>query len=102
MTTTHQLSTTETTLSSVGTRDPRPIRTHLLAAVLCALICFPPLGVAALVHAAGASTRLALGDLDGARRSAHTAARLCWASGLVQLGFLLVIVIGAGTYGEVH
>jgi hypothetical protein len=47
------------------------------------------------VAAGNVRTRLALGDLAGARRASATAARLCWVSVSVTLGFLLMIVVGA-------
>jgi hypothetical protein len=78
------------------------VRSHLAAAVVCALLCFAPLGVAAVVYAGNVRTRLALGDVEGARRASRIAKRLCWASAAVTLGFLLVIVVGAGGYSSVH
>jgi ABC-type Fe3+ transport system permease subunit len=94
--------TAAATSVSARARAPRPVRTHLVAAVLCALFCFAPLGVAAVVHAGHVRTRLAIGDLDGAHRSSRTTARLCWASVLVTVGCLLVFVICAGPYSETH
>ena len=44
------------------------VRSHLAAAVVCTVVCFAPLGVAAVVCAGNVRTRLALGDLEGARR----------------------------------
>jgi Interferon-induced transmembrane protein len=78
------------------------VRSHLAAAVVCALLCFAPLGVAAVVYAGNVRTRLAMGDIEGARRASRMAKRLCWASVAVTLGFLLVIVVGAGGYSSVH
>jgi hypothetical protein len=71
------------------------VHSHLAAAVVCTLVCFAPTGVAAVVAAGTVRTRLALGDVDGARRASATARRLCWVSVSVTLGFLLVIVVGA-------
>ena len=78
------------------------VRSHLAAAVVCTVVCFAPLGVAAVVCAGNVRTRLALGDLEGARRASRMAKRLCWASAAVSMCFLLVIVVGAGGYSEVH
>jgi hypothetical protein len=90
--------------SPSGTRAPEldRVRSHLAAAVVCTLVCFAPLGVAAVVYAGNVRTRLALGDVEGARRASRIAKRLCWASAAVTLGFLLVIVVGAGGYSSVH
>ena len=100
--TTLEPRTTAPTSAPTRTRAPRSVRTHQVAAVLCALFCFAPLGVAAVVHAGQVRTRLAIGDLDGARRSSRTTARLCWGSVLVTVGCVLVLVICAGPYSETH
>jgi hypothetical protein len=71
------------------------VPSHLAAAVVCTLVCFAPTGVAAVVAAGNVRTRLALGDLAGARRASATARRLCWVSVSVTFGFLLMIVVGA-------
>jgi hypothetical protein len=86
------------------TRAPETdqVRSHLAAAVVCALVCFAPLGVAAVVYAGNVRTRLALGDVEGARRASRMAKRLCWASAAMTMGFLLLIVVGAGGYSDIH
>ena len=78
------------------------VRSHLAAAVVCTLVCFAPLGVAAVVFAGNVRTRLALGDVEGARHASRMAKRLCWASAAVTMFFLLVIIVGAGGYSDVH
>ena len=78
------------------------VRSHLAAAVVCTVVCFAPLGVAAVVCAGNVRIRLALGDLEGARRASRMAKRLCWASAAVSIAFLLVIVVGAGGYSDIH
>ncbi len=90
--------------SPTRTRAPElgRVPSHLAAAVVCALVCFAPLGVAAVVYAGNVRTRLALGDVEGARRASRMAKRLCWASAAMTMGFLLVIVVGAGSYSDVH
>jgi hypothetical protein len=80
-----------------GTEQSQPVqvRSHLVAAVAVTLLCFAPTGVAAVVYAGNVRTRLASGDVAGARRASATALRLCWVSVSVTLGFLLMIVLGA-------
>jgi hypothetical protein len=78
------------------------VRSHLVAAVVCTLVCFAPLGVAAVVYAGNVRTRLALGDVEGARSASRMAKRLCWASAAMTMCFLLVLVVGAGGYSDVH
>jgi hypothetical protein len=78
------------------------VRSHLGLAVACTLVCFAPLGVAAVVQAGNARTRIALGDVAGARRSSRIALCLCCASVVATLGFLAVIVIGSSGYSDAH
>jgi hypothetical protein len=75
----------------------RPVQTHQALAVVCALVCFAPLGIAAVVQAGNVRTQLALGDLEGARRASRMALRLCCASAMASLFFLLVLVVGVVT-----
>src|SRR5262245_11784823 len=82
--------------------EPSRVRSHLAVAVVCALVCFAPLGVAAVVYAGNVRTRLAMGDVDGARKASRIAKRLCWASAAVTMGFLLLVIIGAGGYSNEH
>ena len=42
------------------------VRSHMVAAVVCALLCFAPFGTAAVVYAGNVRTQLALGDVEGA------------------------------------
>ncbi len=83
-------------------QDLAVVPTHQTLAVVCALVCFAPLGVAAVVQAGHVRTRLALGDLAGARRASRRAMQLCCGSALMTLFFLLVIAVGAGPYSRVH
>jgi hypothetical protein len=78
------------------------VRTHLVTAVLVTLFCFAPTGVAAVVWAGNVRTRLALGDIEGARRASAVARRLCWVSVAMTLGFLLVVVVGSLGYSDTH
>ena len=78
------------------------VRSHLVAAVLVTLFCFAPTGVAAVVWAGNVRTRLALGDVEGARQASRLASRLCWVSVAVTLGFLSVVVVGAQSYSDTH
>jgi len=83
-------------------QDIRPVRTHQALAVVCALVCFAPLGVAAVVQAGQVRTRLALGDVDGARRASRRALSLCIASALTSVSFVAVIALLADGYSRVH
>ena len=88
---------TRTTLSPAlppQSPDLDEVPSHRPVAVLCALLCFAPLGIAAVVYAGNVRTMLALGDVDGARHASRIAKRLCWASFAVTMACLLVIVVG--------
>jgi Interferon-induced transmembrane protein len=97
-----ELRTAATQPSRTRAREMDRVRSHLAAAVVCTLVCFAPLGVAAVVYAGNVRTRLALGDVEGARRASRTAKWLCWASAAMTMCFLLVIIVGAGGYSDVH
>ena len=94
--------TAATSPSSTGMRELDHVRSHLAVAVVCTLVCFAPLGVAAVVYAGNVRTRLALGDVEGARHESRMAKRLCWAIEAMTMFFLLVIIVGAGGYSDVH
>jgi hypothetical protein len=97
---------THTTSAPVtgGTEQHQPVqvRSHLVAAVVVTLLCFAPTGVAAVVYAGNVRTRLALGDVEGARKASAMARRLVWASVAMTLTFLLVVVVGANGYSDTH
>ena len=78
------------------------VPTHLVAAVAVTLLCFAPTGVAAVVCAGNVRTRLAQGDLEGARRASRAALALVWASALMSAMFLLVVIVGASGYTQTH
>ena len=71
--------TAATSLSPTRAPDLYHVRSHLAAAVVCTL-----------------------GDVEGARHASRIAKRLCWASAAVTICFLLVIVVGAGGYSNIH
>jgi hypothetical protein len=105
METTVQLPATTvaaTTDDRPAVRHVRPVRSYQALAVVCAMLCFRPLGVAAVVSAGTVRTRLALGDHEGARRASRRALGLCCASASVTLFFLLVIVLGSVGYSDTH
>ena len=83
-------------------QDQRAVPTHQTLAVVCALVFFGPLGIAAVVQAGHVRTRLALGDLDGARRASRRTLQLCWASAMASMFFVAVIALCADGYSRVH
>lgn len=95
---------TERSLERPDTRAPEPaaVPTHLTLAVVCAHVFFRPLGVAAVVSAGQVRTRLALGDIEGARRASRRTLWLCGGSVLATVLFVLVIALGADSYSHTH
>ncbi|MFQ5505607.1 MAG: CD225/dispanin family protein [Planctomycetota bacterium] len=63
------------------------IPTHLGMAILTTLLCFPPLGIVAIVFSAKVNSRIAAGDIEGAREASRSAQNWCWAA--VGIGVLL-------------
>jgi hypothetical protein len=82
--------------------DLRAVPTHQTLAVVCALLCLGTPAIAAVVCAGHVRTRLALGDLEGARRASRTTLWLCCASVLITMSYVVVIVLGADGYSRVH
>lgn len=77
------------------------IETYLAPAILVTLCCCVPLGIPAIVFAAGVSSKLAAGDLAAAREASRRAKLFCWLSfgfGLaVALLYGLMMVVGLVT-----
>lgn len=55
-----------------------PIDNYLVPSILVTLCCCVPIGVVAMVFAAQVNSKLAAGDLAGARQSAKNAKLWCW------------------------
>ena len=83
-------------------QDQRAVPTHQTLAVVCALVFFAPFGIAAVVQAGHVRTRLALGDLEGARRASRKALLLCCASAMASIFFVAVLALCADGYSRVH
>lgn len=83
--------------------DPMPVSVpnYLAPAILATVFCCVPAGVAAIVYAAQANTKAAIGDYDGAKSASSAALMWCWLSfGASTLGVILYIVF-AGILGVV-
>ncbi|MFZ0961326.1 MAG: CD225/dispanin family protein [Terriglobia bacterium] len=65
---------------------PGVVPNYLWQAIVCTACCCWPLGIPAIVYAAQVNTKVAQGDISGARQSSKNAAMWCWiafGSGLV-------------------
>ena len=104
MTTVIELQPTATTRERANDLAPdlRAVPSHRTLAVVCALLCVGTPAIAAVICAGHVRTRLALGDLEGARRASRAALWLCCASAMITMFYLLVIVLGAHGYSQVH
>ena len=65
------------------------IPNHLAASVMVTLCCCLPIGIAAIIYAAQVNSKLAAGDLVGAKSASETAKTLCW------VGFAGGVVLAA-------
>lgn len=81
--------------------QPR-IESYLVPAVLTTICCCPPGGIVAIVYAAQVNSKLAAGDIEGARKASRDAKMWSWISagaGLaIAIGYavvMAVIMIGA-------
>lgn len=69
---------------------PVVIPNYLWQAILCTVCCCIPLGIPAIVYAAQVNTKIAQGDLEGARQSSKNARMWCWIAFGLGLGLTLV------------
>jgi len=58
--------------------ETKPIRSHLVFAILVTILCCLPAGIPAIVYAARVDPRAAAGDIAGARDAADKAWMWCW------------------------
>jgi hypothetical protein len=57
---------------------PEVIPNYLWQAIVCTVCCCVPLGIPAIVYAAQVNSKVAQGDLAGARQSSKNAKMWCW------------------------
>jgi hypothetical protein len=62
-----------------------PVPNYLVPAILVTIFCCMPLGIVAIYQSSQVNTRLATGDVAGAREASETAKRWCWIAGLASL-----------------
>ena len=72
------------------------IHNYLVQAILVTLLCCLPFGIVSIVYAAQVNTKVAAGDLEGARKSSNEAKKWAWigfGSGLVVAVLYTILVI---------
>ena len=79
-----------------GTSGAR-VPTHLVWAILVTLFCFLPTGIVAIVYASQVGSKLAIGDVAGARESSNKAKM--WSIISAVAGILVGIALVAGSVG---
>jgi hypothetical protein len=67
-----------------------PVKTYLVPAILVTLFCFWPTGIAAIIFAAQVSSKLGVGDYQGAVYASKQA-RLWTKVSLIVFGVLVVV-----------
>ena len=79
-------------VAAAAPRVTEPVPNYLVHSILVTICCCIPLGIPAIVFAAQVNSRLAAGNLAGARESSRKARLWCWVAfgvgvvvGLVQL-----------------
>jgi len=77
-------------VGTAATTTSASIGNNLVWAILATLFCCLPTGIVAIVHAAQVNTKLAHGDMAGARESARNAATWSW----VSFGLGLLFLVG--------
>ena len=88
----------------VGGESPS-IPTYLPYAILVTLFCCLPFGIPAIIYAARTSSRLAAGDIDGARADSKAAKMWTWVSfwaalvGWTLYGVFVLLVAVLGENG---
>jgi hypothetical protein len=77
--------------ASYGAPPPagEPIKNYLVQSILVTICCCLPLGIVAIVFAAQVNSKLAAGDIAGAREASSKAKLFCW----IALGVGLVVTI---------
>lgn len=73
------------------------IPNYMTPAVLVTLCCCMPIGIIAIIFAAQVNSKLARGDVVGAKSASETARTLCWIGfigGVVVAGIYLLSVVG--------
>lgn len=66
---------------------------YLVQAILVTIFCCIPFGIPAIVFAAQVNSKLAAGDIDGAKDSSRKAKMWTWIAFGVGLGIILITII---------
>jgi hypothetical protein len=78
---------------------PVVVNNYLIPSILVTLCCCMPLGIVAIVFAAQVNSKLAAGDVAGAREAASKAKLFCWLAVGFGIVATVIIVIVNGAAG---
>ena len=77
---------------------PPHVPNYLVQAILVTLFCCVPFGIVSIVYAAQVNGKVALGDMEGARRTSRSAKNWAWISfgvGLaISVGWVVLVLVG--------
>ncbi len=83
-----------------ATAPPAFIPNYLIQSILCTVFCCWPVGIPAIIYAAQVNTKIAQGDIVGAKNSSKNARMWCWiafgsglGAGAVYLGFVIISML---------
>lgn len=80
------------------------IPNYLWQSIVVTIFCCWPLGIPAIVYAAQVNSKIAKGDIEGARASSKNAKMWCWialGTGLF-VGLLYIILLALGVVSNMH
>jgi uncharacterized membrane protein YvbJ len=84
----------QSSMAGSGSFQPGPnIPSYLPQAILSTICCCLPFGIVAIVYAAQVSSKLAVGDFEGARRSSDSAKMWCWVAFGIGIAWGIIVMI---------
>ena len=76
--------------SALKASPTEKIENHLVGAILVTLFCCIPFGIIAIVNAAQVNTKIAQGDIAGAREAAAKAKK--WINWSIGIGLVIILL----------
>jgi interferon-induced transmembrane protein/zinc ribbon protein len=89
---------------AVPAGQPVTIPNYLVQSILVTIFCCWPLGIPAIVYAAQVNSKVAKGDIEGAKASSKNAKMWSWiafGTGLL-VGVVYIILVALGVVSNMH